>query len=487
MSERVERPFPHPTPEKVAAFNASIPRYAEDDPMFWEPERLQARRDELLRRQMSWIATGSAHYQKVFAEAGIDPETITTTADLTRLPVTTKADLMADPESFRLRLPDAGLYDLTYSTVYTTGTTTGIPTKYEYTSHDFLGCLVSGRRVAKCNGLRPGDVALTAFPQSPLPHVSSFGPWMYMAAGVSITSAFTGMTYPEFPVHNAASSVADLVEAARPTSVMGIGSFLRRMAQRAAEEGRDFSSIRALPISGEIMTARMLEHLRDNLARCGATDVHLSSSYGCTESGVGWVPSVEGGPMYATVPDQMMLEVVDPDTHQPVPDGEQGLLLLTHLNRRGMPLLRYAMGDLAALTHERCPHTGWQGEAMVVSAGSAHVVRTSELLKVKGTLLNPQVVHQVIMESPGVIEYRMIVANAVEGDPVSPDVLRIELGLETGVDTEKWLVESADGLRRRVQHATEVTPELRVVPMSEIYDPDVEFKARRIVDTRVFE
>jgi hypothetical protein len=91
------------------------------------------------------------------------------------------------------------------------------------------------------------------------------------------------------------------------------------------------------------------------------------------------------------------------------------------------------------------------------------------------------------MESPGVIEYRMIVANAVEGDPVSPDVLRIELGLEPGIGADDWLAESADGLARRVQHATEVTPELRVVPMSDIYDPNVEFKARRIVDTRVFE
>lgn len=483
----VDRPFPNPTPGRVAAFNASVPRFAEDDPMFWDRARLQGRRDELLQRQMGWLASGSSHYQKVFADTGVDPTSIVGTDDLRRLPVTTKADLMGDPDSFRLRLPDAGLYDLTYSTVYTTGTTTGIPTKYEYTTHDFFACLQSGRRVAKCNGLRPGDTVITTFPLSPLPHVAMFGPWLSMAAGVAITSAFTGMPYPEFPIHNPASSVPDLIEAVQPSGLMGIGSFLRRMAQDAATEGRDFSSVKVVQASGEVMTARMLEHLRTNLERCGATDVHISSSYGCTESGIGWVPAVGGGPMYSTAPDQMMLEVVDPDTHELLPDGEAGLLLLTHLNRRGMPLLRYAMGDMTAITHEPCPETGWQGEAMLVTSGSAHVTRTSELLKVKGTLLNPQIVHQVVMESAGVLEYRMIVANSVAGDALSPDVMRIEVGLEPGADEAAWSSAGVDALRSAVRQATEVTPEISVVPLSSIYDPATEFKARRIIDQRAFE
>jgi phenylacetate-CoA ligase len=482
-----ERPFPHPTPQKVAAFNASIPRYDEDDPMFWEPERLRARRDELLRRQISWISSASPHYQRRFAELRIDPGSIRTTADLERLPITTKAELMGDPDSFRLRLPDAGLYDLTYATVFTTGTSTGVPTKYEYTAHDFFGCLESGRRVAKCNGLTPGDTVLSLFPVSPLPHVSTFGPWLMMAAGVYVTSAFTGLPYPEFDIHRPAAHVPELIESVRPVGIMGIGSFLRRMAQDAAATGSDFSSVKIVQTSGEVMTSRMLEHLRTSLEACGARDVHFSSSYACTESGTGWVPAVAGGPMYSTAPDQVLLEVVDPDTHEPLPDGEVGLLLLTHLNRRGMPLLRYAMGDLTSITHEPCPETGWQGEAILVSSGSAHVTRTSDLIKVKGTLLNPQVVHQVVMEMPGVLEYRLVVTSAVEGDALSPDVLRVEVGLDPGHDEATWAQLTAPELARRVHEATEVTPEVALVPVSQIYNPAQEFKARRVVDQRVLE
>ena len=105
----------------------------------------------------------------------------------------------------------------------------------------------------------------------------------------------------------------------------------------------------------------------------------------------------------------------------------------------------------------------------------------------KGTLLNPQLVHQVVMETPGVLEYRMIVANAVEGDALSPDVLRIEVGLEPGVDEAAWTASRSDALRAAVHGATEVTPEVVVVDRSAIYDPATEFKARRVVDQRVVE
>jgi len=138
----------------VRAFIDSVPLYRDDsdDPMFWADDRLQARRDELLQRQIGWLVEASTYYQKAFADSGVDPASIRSTDDLVRLPVTTKADLMGDPQAFRLRFAQPGLYDLTYSTVYTTGTTTGRPTPYEYTTHDFLGMLLCGKRTYKTAG-----------------------------------------------------------------------------------------------------------------------------------------------------------------------------------------------------------------------------------------------------------------------------------------------------------------------------------------------
>ena len=482
------QPMVDPTPEKWRAFIDSVPMYRDDDdPAFWPDEKLQTRRDELLQRQMGWLASGSAHYQAKFEAAGVDPTKIASTDDLQLLPVTTKQELMSDPASFRLKLPDAGLYDLTYTTVYTTGTTMGFPTPYEYATHDYLGVLLCGRRTYKHVGLRPGDRFLTMFPLSPLPHVSGFAGAIANAAGLSFSHGFSGMVYPEFPVHRPSTALLEQARAVRPDAIAGIGSFLRRMFVDAAEAGEDLSSVKVVMASGEVLTARMLEHMREHLAACGAKDFVILSTYGFTEGGVGWSPSTEDGPLYAGAPDQIFLEILDPDTHERLPDGEPGLVALTHLNRRGMPLLRYLLGDISALTHERCPVSGRGGEALLISSGSAHVSRTSELLKIKGTLVNPQLIHEVVMNTPGVLEYQLVVTNKVEGDPLSPDRLLLRIGLNDGVEGAEWLDTVGAELRRRVQGGTEVTPDLVLVSQTEIYDPTRDFKARRIVDQRATE
>ena len=59
-------------------------------------------------------------------------------------------------------------------------------------------------------------------------------------------------------------------------------------------------------------------------------------------------------------PDHFYFEIVDPDTHKPLPEGERGLSVLTHLDRRGTVLLRYALGDFAALS---------QSNVRIVAAG----------------------------------------------------------------------------------------------------------------------
>jgi phenylacetate-CoA ligase len=470
----------------MRAFVTSTPLYRDDDdPGFWPAERLAARRDELLQRQLSWLAEASPYYQACFAREHIDPTTIKSVADLVRLPVTTKADLMSDPAAFRLRFASPSIYDMTYTTVYTTGTTTGRPTPYEYAGHDYLGALLAGRRVFKMSYIMPGDLYLSLFPLSPLPHVAGFAGMFASAAGVSFQHGMTGSPYADFPVHLSTRGLARKIAQLRPQALSGIGSFLRRMIVDAARDGCDFSSLKVVLASGEVFTERMRAHLRATLARCGAEDVFIASGYSFTEGGVGWSPCYEGGPMHPSAPDQIYLETLDPKTYERLPDGAVGLLAATHLNRRGMPLLRYVLGDLTALSRERCSVCGRAGESLLVSAGSAHVTRTSELLKIKGTLVNPQVIHEVVMNTAGVTEYQMIVAKQDPIDPDSPDKLVMRIGLDSPGEDQVWTERQSQALRQAIFNATEVRPEIELVAdLSQIYDPIREVKARRIVDQR---
>ncbi len=482
----IERPFFDPTPDAVQNFITRVPRWAaDDDPCFWPEARLVERRDELLRRQLGWIVAGSAHYRQKLAEARIDVGAIRTTDDLQALPVTTKQDLMADSESFRLQLPDRDLYDMTYATVYTTGTSAGVPTRYEYTTHDYLGALIAGGRSFKMHCAVPGDVLYAAFPLSPIPHVSGFGGAFASAVGIGHYHALAGEPYAEFPVQQSTAAVINEIERLRPTVLGGIGSFLRRLFLESAQEGRDLSSIKLVMAAGEVLTRRMLDDMRDNAERCGAKLPMITSSYGFTEAAIPFAQAYEDGPLQSSAPDQLYVEVLDPDTHERLPDGETGLVAITHLNRRGMPLLRYLLGDRGAVTNARCDRTGRVGQAMLVSAGSAHIQRSGDIVKIKGTLVNPAVIHDVVMNTAGVVEYQAVISRRDPDDPLSPDRFVIRLAVDGEARTAWSDGDVAVAFARRVKGATEVTPEVEMVTdPSAIYDHLREFKAKRLIDLR---
>jgi phenylacetate-CoA ligase len=487
MKEKVYRPFNRPTPGGVRAFIESVPLYHEDDdPSFWPDERLFLQRNQLLQRQSGWLEQASPYYRAKFKQWGLHSQDIQTLDDLAKVPVTTKADLMADPAQFRLRFEHPSIYDQTYARVYTSGTTGGHPTPYEYTSHDYLGVLLAGRRTFKLQYAQPGDQVFSVFPLSPLPHVAMFSSPIANAAGVSYLSGMTGPAYTEFPVHRSSTSVLDQIEQVRPQILTGITSYVRRLLQDAVKQGRDLSSIYMLQVSGETITASMRQKMHTSLAACGAEQVFICSSYGFTEGGMAWGPCHENSPLHGTAPDQCLLEVLDVVTHERVADGESGVVALTHLNRRGMPLLRYLLGDIAALTYERCPDCGRGGESLIVTCGSAHVTRTNGLIKIKGVLVNPECIHDIVMNIAEILEYQIALHNRIPDDPDSGDRLVLTIALDAahpirGQRLETWIAD----IQEKVFNASEIHPEVAIIKdPSLIYDPERNFKARRLVDQR---
>lgn len=90
-----------------------------------------------LATMLALCARGHAFYQRQWEKAGIDTSAIRSVQDLARLPLTSKHDLMDDPESFRLRCPDLPLHErATWEVLHTSGST-GEPTPIYVTSHDY--------------------------------------------------------------------------------------------------------------------------------------------------------------------------------------------------------------------------------------------------------------------------------------------------------------------------------------------------------------
>ncbi|MHA1604584.1 MAG: phenylacetate--CoA ligase family protein, partial [Candidatus Freyarchaeota archaeon] len=175
------------------------------------------------------------------------------------------------------------------------------------------------------------------------------------------------------------------------------------------------------------------------------------------------------------------IEVVDPKTGERKEDGEEGVAAITHLNRRGTVLLRYVLGDIIKLTHEQCPYCGRNTVRILPVSGSVYATRTKELVKFKGTLINPGALRDAIENVGGIAEYQIIFTKSDPNDPYSTDKLVLKVAPTGTVSREELEKRIADA----VVKAAEMSATIEWVSSpSEIYDPMVSLKATRVVDLR---
>jgi len=435
---------------------------------------IRAVQNEKIAKQIALCARGSAYYRRLWASAGIDAGGIRSLADLELLPLTPKSALMAEPETFRLHCPDLPLHERALWEVnYTTGST-GDPTPLYVTTHDYQAYLFQARRVAEISGVSDRDILANLFPLTAAP-MGAFvrSASNAYASGATICGALTGAKLGDFGVQRSLDDAVAMVERHRATVLWGVTSFVRRVIMRAAELNADFTSVRMCGVTGEASTPAMREDIRQRLRSLGARGPVIFDRYGSTESG-GLAQCHEEGAWHNPAPELLFHEVVDPDTGRRLPDGERGALAITHLDRRGTTLIRYLVGDIVSLSHEPCPHCGRSGDRIV-----GPVIRTKDLLKVKGMLINPAVLFEAIRTVPGVDEFQVVVAKENPADPFSMDEMILRVAAST--EDQSWLTKA---LVAAAQGAVQVRPRVVFEDASAIYDPGVEAKATRLVDRR---
>ena len=437
-------------------------------------EKIREVQNILVAEQIALCAKGHEYYRRRWAEHGVNPAAVRTIDDLERLPLTPKQDLMNEPEAFRLSCPDLPLHERTLWEVnYTTGTTSE-PTPLYVTTHDYVAYLGLAKRVGEISGIREDDILMNLFPLTPAP-MGAFmrSPMNAYATGATITAALTGAPFGDFNMHRSLDEAVRMVERHRATVLWGITSFVRRAIIRATELGADFSSVRMCSVTGEASTPEMREDIRQRLRRHGVQKPIIFDRYGSTEAG-GMAQCREDGDWHNPAPDLLFQEVVDPDTGRRLPDGERGALAITQINRRGTTLIRYLVGDIVSLTHELCPNCGLGGDRVVPP-----IVRTKDLLKVKGMLINPTVLLESLTAVPNVDEFQVILTRQDENDAFSMDEMIVRIASpRTDRNALKLAVTEA------AQSAARIRPQVEFVEASDIYDPAKHSKATRLVDRR---
>jgi phenylacetate-CoA ligase len=439
--------------------------------------QIEASQSRLLAATAERVATRHPYYRALFRRERVEPADIASLDGWQRLPLTYKRDFLADPDAFRLE-PD-GLPEVErtlWDTAYTTGTTTGRPTPFYSTTYDYLRIIHLSRRMSVIRGIHEDDTVANLFPLMGYPQ----GAFLRVHAA-SIGVGFKLLTVAPGPppdadavVHRRTDEVVRLLGRNDPTVLWGVASYIRRLAMRAADLGVAWPSVRMLALSGEPLSATLREDLRGRLAALGSSAVAINNSLGMSEMQGGLVECTENSGQHNPAPELFLFEIVDPDTGRRLPDGERGLLCLTHLDRRGTVLLRYVLGDVIAQTREACPNCGREGTRLL-----RNPIRTSELFKIKATLVDPNLIAEELARFDAVQEYRVVFTKDDADDPYSEDAIVIQIA---GPAVESAALQQQ--ISDRVRAAISVRPKVETVPVNDIYDPEATMKSRRVVDVR---
>jgi phenylacetate-CoA ligase len=396
---------------------------------------------EILKRTVSICWERSAHYKGKLEAAGLDPADITSLDDLPRIPITSKKETIGGVGvgTGTIPLNEAKRIYVSPGPMFYAAQRRDDPPP----SKDRMPLGLAYHAM----GFREGDIVLNTFSYHLVP------------AGFGLEDQFTAFGCAVIPAGPQNSDLQAEILAKLPVAgYVGTPNFLKVLVEKATEQNIDTRKGWQLKVAF-VTAERLTEELRAELEE--RTGARVRQIYGSAD---GLMPAYE---CWASTgmhlhPDQI-LEVLDVETHEPVPMGTTGEVVATVANAN-RPLLRLANQDLVSLRDDPCP-CGRTGPRIERFVG-----RTDESTKVRGMFLYPEEIAQALARFPEVGRWQAVVGKEARGT----DDLRIKIELTAPDSTE---------LRERIAEAVKSRARLRaeidVVPAGTIPDG-----AKRLEDTR---
>jgi phenylacetate-CoA ligase len=238
------------------------------------------------------------------------------------------------------------------------------------------------------------------------------------------------------------------------------------------EEGvdpRKDTNLRILCIGAEPHSEEQRKRIEDNLG------VKAYNSYGISEMmgpGVAFECKEQNG--LHIWEDYFIVEIIDPVTLEPLPDGELGELVLTTINREGMPLLRYRTRDLTRIISGDCP-CGRTHKRLARLQG-----RSDDMIILKGVNIFPIQIEKILLKFKELsTDYLITLESQKNGDTMTIDVELSQLF----TDDYKRLQQLEKDITRQLKDEILITPKVRLVPKGTLQVSD-EKKAVRVKDLR---
>ncbi len=422
----------------------------------WSRDRIAATQLTRLRSLVEH-SRKCAFYRELLDAAGVTPESLRTLDDARRIPFTTKDDLRSQYPTGLLCVPRRQIVRM-----HCSSGTTGTPVAICHTRNDVSTWAALMARSLYMAGVRPDDV---------FQNMSGYGLFTG-GLGIHFGAETLGcMTIPAGPGNSRRQ--IKLARDFRTTVAHILPSYALILAEHLREMGEDPAdlALRIAVVGAEPYTEVFRRRIEDIFA------MKAFNSYGLSEMngpGVAFECSCQDG--LHIWEDAFLAEIIDPDTGEPVPDGEVGELVMTTLCREGMPILRYRTRDLTRFLPGECA-CGRRHRRMDRILG-----RADDMFIIKGVNVYPMQIEKVIMGFPEVGQnYLILLENAGLGDVMR---VQVEVRDEYFVEDMRILRNLQKSIAHRLRDEILVTPEVELVQSSSL--PCNEGgKAVRVRDLRV--
>ena len=439
-------------------------KFKEEDVYIFNKEKECMNREEFrelqlrrLKKVVRYAYDNVPFYRNLYDKNNVSPDDIKTLEDIQLLPFITKDDLR---NTYPFDLQAAPKED--WVEVHSTSGTTGIPTVAAYTQKDLdIWAECTARGLASV-GVHKKDIVNIAYGFGLFTggHGAQYGAQKIGALAVPMSSGNTKkqMNFlKDFP--------ADFL-CCTPSYALYIAESFERA-------GIDTKTV---PIKGGVFGAEMwTEEIRQKLE--DKFGISAQNIYGLTEvmgPGVSTECHIKDGMHIAE--DHFYPEIIDPNTLEVLPEGETGEIVFTSLTKTGMPVIRYRTKDITSLNYDKC-------ECGRTTVRMSRIIgRSDDMLKVKGVIVFPKQIEEVIMAmdelSPA---YQIIVSRPDTLDEIE---VQVEIDQATFSDSMTNLEEFKYKIGKEIKEAIGIGVK---VTLAEPYSiPRSEGKAKRVIDKRNF-
>ncbi len=429
--------------------------------MYLHPEMETLTRPEIEKLQLERLQKTVRHcmnspfYKQRFAENNLTPDDIQTLDDLKKIPFTTKQDLR---DTYPFGMASVPLDQCVR--LHSSSGTTGNPTVILHTQKDLDEWANAVARCLHMVGLRPNDV-----------FQNSSGYGMFTGGlGFQYGAERLGMLTVPAAAGNTKRQLKFITDFGT-TALHAIPSYAARMYEVMQEMGidpRKDTKLKTLVIGAEPHSDEQRRRIEEMLG------VKAYNSFGMSEMcgpGVAFECPYQNG--LHIWEDYYIVEIIDPDTLQPVPEGEVGELVLTTLNREAMPLLRYRTRDLTRILPGECP------------CGRHHLRldrmrgRSDDMIILKGVNIFPIQIETILMQFKELgSDYLITLETADSNDEM---IVEVELS-QLFTDDYARLQALTREIMFRLKDEILVTPRVKLVPRGSL--PKSDGKAVRVKDLR---